>query len=194
MTQPDLGLTVARLRLQKGFTQEKLAELCEVSTRTIQRIESGEADPRTFTINCLANILEFDFHEDNQKGELFWIAAMHISSIFCIPLIPLLIWSLKKGDSIKIDDHGKMALNFQLSMTIYLVSMALLYTVLVPTLIIFMEKQEIGWNGLFVTLSIGGILPLISLGIFCFIQGLSNATRVLTGKNVRYYLTIPFIK
>jgi len=46
MNQPDLGLKVIELRQQKGLTQEQLAELCEVSARTIQRIESGEVDPR----------------------------------------------------------------------------------------------------------------------------------------------------
>ena len=41
MKQPDLGLKVTELRKQKGLTQEMLAEKCEVSTRTIQRIETG---------------------------------------------------------------------------------------------------------------------------------------------------------
>jgi transcriptional regulator with XRE-family HTH domain len=41
MNQPDLGLKVTELRQQKGLTQEQLAERCEVSPRTIQRIESG---------------------------------------------------------------------------------------------------------------------------------------------------------
>jgi len=39
MNQPYLGLKVSELRQQKGLTQEQLAEKCEVSTRTIQRIE-----------------------------------------------------------------------------------------------------------------------------------------------------------
>ena len=33
MNQPDLGLKIVELRQQKGLTQEKLAEYCEVSTR-----------------------------------------------------------------------------------------------------------------------------------------------------------------
>jgi transcriptional regulator with XRE-family HTH domain len=36
MNQPDLGLKISELRQQKNITQEKLAEYCEVSTRTIQ--------------------------------------------------------------------------------------------------------------------------------------------------------------
>jgi len=30
MKQPDLGLKVSELRKEKGFTQEQLAEVCEV--------------------------------------------------------------------------------------------------------------------------------------------------------------------
>jgi DNA-binding XRE family transcriptional regulator len=52
MKQPELGLKVAELRQQKGLTQEKLAEMCEVSSRTIQRIESGEVDPRLCCLPC----------------------------------------------------------------------------------------------------------------------------------------------
>ena len=57
MKQPEIGNRVAELRLQKGITQEKLAELCEVSTRTIQRIENGEVDARTYTLSRLAEAL-----------------------------------------------------------------------------------------------------------------------------------------
>ena len=52
MQQPELGLKVAELRQQKGLTQEKLAEMCEVSSRTIQRIEGGEVDPRLYCLPC----------------------------------------------------------------------------------------------------------------------------------------------
>ncbi|MFV1949644.1 MAG: helix-turn-helix domain-containing protein, partial [Anaerolineales bacterium] len=48
MKQPDLGLKVSELRKEKGFTQEQLAEFCEITPRTIQRIESGEVEPRAF--------------------------------------------------------------------------------------------------------------------------------------------------
>src|SRR5512141_1289476 len=114
MNQPDLGLKVAELRQQKGLTQERLAELCEVSLRTIQRIESGEVDPRAYTLHCLGTALEFDFGEDNTAHEDWWLAALHLSSIFCILLIPLALWSWKKNQSYKIDQQGRLVLNFQI--------------------------------------------------------------------------------
>ncbi len=114
MNQPDLGITIAELRLQKGLTQEKLAEYCEVSKRTIQRIESGEVKPRAFTLNNLSNILEFDFGEENTHNESIWLTAMHLSCCFilCLVIIPLLIWSGKKKQSCKIDKQGRAILNF----------------------------------------------------------------------------------
>ena len=106
MNQPDLGLKVSELRQQKGLTQEQLAELCEVSPRTIQRIESGEVDPRAYTLQCLGNALEFDFGEENTSNENLWLSILHLSSILSIPVLPLLLWSWKKNQSYKIDQAG----------------------------------------------------------------------------------------
>ena len=39
MKQPDLGKKIVELRMAKGLTQEELVELCNISIRTIQRIE-----------------------------------------------------------------------------------------------------------------------------------------------------------
>ena len=92
MNQPNLGLKVAELRQQKGLTQERLAEICEVSARTIQRIESGEVDPRAYTLHCLGEALDFDFGEENISNENLWLTVLHLSSAFCLLIIPLLLW------------------------------------------------------------------------------------------------------
>ncbi len=91
MNQPDLGLKVSELRQQKRLTQEHLAELCEISPRTIQRIESGEVDPRAFTLHCLGKALEFDFGEENTGNENLLLTVLHLSSVFCILIVPLLL-------------------------------------------------------------------------------------------------------
>src|SRR5512137_395275 len=116
MNQPDLGHKVSELRQQKGLTQEQLAERCEVSPRTIQRIESGEVDPRAYTLHCLGEALEFDFGEETAGNENLWLAILHLSSIFSIPVVPLLLWSWKKNKSCKIDHQGRQVLNFQITM------------------------------------------------------------------------------
>lgn len=68
MTQPELGKKIAELRKAKGFTQEELVEKCNLSVRTLQRIESGEVAPRTYTIRLIFTALDFDIHEDPGKG------------------------------------------------------------------------------------------------------------------------------
>ena len=142
MNQPDLGLKVNELRQQKGFTQEQLAEKCEVSPRTIQRIEGGEVDPRSYTLQCLSNSLEFDFLKENSENENLWLTALHLSSIFCILIIPLLLWSWKKNQSYKIDKQGRQVLNFQITMTLMLF-VALLFLMIAPVALTFMDKASL---------------------------------------------------
>jgi len=120
MNQPDLGMTIADLRTQKGLTQEKLAEYCEVSRRTIQRIETGEVEPRAFTLNNLSNILEFDLTEQNSQNEAQWLAALHLSCALGNVFVPLWIWSRKKNQSYKINQHGRHVLNFLITVTLML--------------------------------------------------------------------------
>lgn len=55
-------------RIKKDLSQEKLAELVGVSTRTISLIESGLQHPRFFLVMELADIL--DFNIDDLKKEL----------------------------------------------------------------------------------------------------------------------------
>ena len=53
-------MIVRKLRLDKGLSQEQLAEMSGISTRTLQRIErGGKASPET--LKCIAAVLETDF-------------------------------------------------------------------------------------------------------------------------------------
>ncbi|MEW7289202.1 helix-turn-helix domain-containing protein [Aquimarina sp. 2304DJ70-9] len=60
MKQPALGLKISELRKSKGLTQEELVEQCNISVRTIQRIEAGEVTPRSYTIKTILSALEYD--------------------------------------------------------------------------------------------------------------------------------------
>ena len=196
MNQPDLGLRVSELRQQKGFTQEQLAEKCEVSPRTIQRIESGEVDPRSYTLQCLSKSLDFDFLEQDTSNENLWLAALHLSSTLCIIVIPLLLWSWKKNQSYKIDKEGRQVLNFQITMTLALFA-AVILLMLAPAGLIFVDEAAISTfenSPLFILLMICMPMPLILIGIFCTWQGVRNAMRSLSGQPIRYRLAIPFLK
>jgi len=196
MNQPDLGIKVSELRQQKALTQEQLAERCEVSARTIQRIESGEVDPRAYTLHCLGEALEFDFGEENTGNENLWLAILHLSSMFCIPIIPLLLWSWKKNQSFKIDQHGRQVLNFQITMVLCLFAAAFLLMGFPAGLILAGESAVNAMESTpaFILATICLPLPLILIGIFCTYQGVVNAMRALSDKPIRYALSIPFVK
>jgi uncharacterized Tic20 family protein len=196
VNQPDLGLKVSDLRQQKGLTQEQLAELCEVSPRTIQRIESGEVDPRAFTLHCLGTVLEFDFGEENTANENLWLTILHLSSIFVIIIVPLLLWSWKKNQSYKIDKQGRQVLNFQITMTLSLFAAAFLL-MLFPTALILVAKETVNAmesSPIFLLSTLCLPLPLILIGFFCTYQGVANAMRALSEKPIHYPLSIPFVK
>jgi len=60
MKQPELGKRISELRKAKGLTQEELVEKCNISVRTIQRIENGEVMPRSYTIKTILAALDYD--------------------------------------------------------------------------------------------------------------------------------------
>ena len=70
MKQPELGKRLNEIRLRKGITQKELSDLCSVDIRTIQRIESGEVEPRMSTLKILAAALENDELFINQNNSV----------------------------------------------------------------------------------------------------------------------------
>lgn len=69
MKQPQLGKKILELRLDKGLTQTELAEKCNISLRTIQRIESTEVTPRSYTLKLIFKVLDFDGFSSSIKSE-----------------------------------------------------------------------------------------------------------------------------
>jgi uncharacterized Tic20 family protein len=194
MNQPELGNLIAEKRQSMGLTQEQLAELCDVSTRTIQRLETGEVVPRAFTRNNLSTALEFDFGAEPDGNELFWLTVLHLSSCICIFFVPLLIWSWKKQSSSKIAKHGQQVLNFQITMTLVLVSAGLMMLIIPPLILIFMQSLDGPIRLLNLAILLITIIPMIVTGIFCFIEGIVNTIRMHSDKPVHYPLSIKFIK
>ncbi|MFZ1288870.1 MAG: DUF4870 domain-containing protein [Melioribacteraceae bacterium] len=110
------------------------------------------------------------------KDERMWAMIAHLSAVvgFVIPfgnvIAPLLIWILKKEESAFINDQGKEALNFQISVTVY----AFISIILVFLLI--------------------GIPILIALAIFVLIFVIIASINSYDGKAYRYPLTFRLIK
>lgn len=86
--QPQLGKKIADYRKSKGFTQEELVEKCNLSVRTLQRIEAGEVTPRNYTVKLIFEVLELDFesslnsqNEKTKGGIEKWLEQFYISFI-----------------------------------------------------------------------------------------------------------------
>jgi len=62
----EASMGVRRLRLERGWSQEQLALLCGLSTRTIQRIENGQP-PALETLNSLAAVFSVSVQELEAK-------------------------------------------------------------------------------------------------------------------------------
>jgi len=170
MKQPEIGQKIAELRKQKGFTQEDLAFECQLNVRSIQRIETGEVEPRISTLKILSNVLDYQFNGTISTDTRVWLALMHLSSFIPIVVFALVIWISKRDEYPIFDKHGKDVINFQISMCIYLFSASMLAIVLI------------------------GIPILIGLGIFCGFISIFNSIKVAMDNDYRYPLTIQFIK
>jgi transcriptional regulator with XRE-family HTH domain len=62
-------MLVQKLRLQRGWSQQQLAELSGLSVRTVQRIERGQS-ASTETLKSLASVFEIDFSELTSEPDM----------------------------------------------------------------------------------------------------------------------------
>ena len=101
-----IGRLIKELRIKNGMTQEDLAEKTELSSRTIQRIENGEVDPRAYTLQMIANALDVDYElfvetdsdeekEIKNEKNMTWLALMHLSGLFLLFIPSIIMWNLR---------------------------------------------------------------------------------------------------
>jgi hypothetical protein len=109
------------------------------------------------------------------QDENMWAMLSHLSTFagFIIPfgniVGPLLIWLIKKDEFPLVEDQGKEALNFQISMTIYIIASIVLILILV------------------------GIPLLIGLCLFDIVVTVIASLKANQGEKFRYPLAIRFI-
>lgn len=176
----QLGKKIQELRKEKGMTQEDLADKTGLNIRTIQRIENGDVDPRSYTLNQIAEALGVEIKdlvrdENNQNKPREtetrkWLTFLHLSGLFILLIPPLVIWILKRDEIPGINEHAKNVMNFQISMLIYLLA---------------------GAMSVFFAL---GLLVLPLLGIYSTIIIIINSVRVMNGDSYKYPLSIKFMK
>lgn len=112
-----------------------------------------------------------------EKDARTWAMLCHLGGlgVYIIPTVghiiaTLIFWLIKKDESPFVDDQGKEALNFQISITIYALISLLL------------------------TLVVIGIILLFAVGIFDLVMIIIAAVKVNGGEKYRYPLCIRFIK
>jgi len=111
------------------------------------------------------------------KEACMWAMFCHLAGLcaFVIPFIgnivgPLILWQIKKDEYPFVDEQGKGAVNFQISMTIYgLISVALSFVCI-------------------------GFFLLAAVGVVDLVFMLIAAIKANNGFHYRYPLTIRFIK
>ena len=110
------------------------------------------------------------------KDERTWAMLSHFSALcmFIFPLgnilAPLIIWLIKKEEMSFVEDQAKEVLNFQISMTIYLIGSLILIILLI------------------------GIPILIGLVIFNVIITIIAGIKANDGKCYRYPLNLRLVK
>jgi uncharacterized Tic20 family protein len=109
------------------------------------------------------------------RDERMWAMFCHLAGLagFIFPfgnvIAPLIIWLVKKEEYELVNDQGKEALNFQISMTIYILASVILIILVI------------------------GIALLIILGLFSLIVVIIAAIKANEGERYRYPLTIRFL-
>ena len=132
----EIGNKIKEIRKKKGLSQEELAELAKVNSRTIQRIENNESEPRGKTLSLICDILDInveDLLDYGKQTDKAYLTIFHLTvlTFMAIPLgniiIPLIMWMNKKDKIIGLKTIGTNLLNYQIlwsilafkSMTIY---------------------------------------------------------------------------
>lgn len=120
----NIGEKIKEARIHQNLSQDALAELSNVSIRTIQRIESGQVTPRISTLNLLLKTLNIEFTEVPEENEssnklVKQLKAMNLFIILSLP-IPLLnlfvsfsFWGIFSKYKLQTDAVKKM-ISFQI--------------------------------------------------------------------------------
>lgn len=55
-----MGEIIRNYRIKRNYTQEELAEIIDISTRQLQRIENGESITKIKTLKKVINVLKIE--------------------------------------------------------------------------------------------------------------------------------------
>lgn len=70
MLVKQLGETIRKRRKELSITQPHLAELAEISTNTLYKLERGQGNPSFDVLNKLAEVLGMELTLDVKKNSM----------------------------------------------------------------------------------------------------------------------------
>jgi uncharacterized Tic20 family protein len=125
------------------------------------------------------------------KQERNWVVFCHlgglITVLFLNIIIPLVIWLTQKNDSAFVDEQGKEIVNFQISLTIYGVVMAII------GIVGLVVASPVG-----IALSIVGLVVAFPAGIALYIVNvfsvIRGAIKASNGQAFLYPINLRLIK
>ena len=145
-----------------------MAEINE-NPETSQNNQTGAEQPE--------DIQQGQVNAEVSKDARMWAMFCHLAGLcaFILPAVgnivgPLILWQIKKEQYPFVDEQGKEALNFQISITIYALISAVLTVICV------------------------GFFLLAAVAVVDFIFLLIAAVKANSGQSYRYPLTIRFVR
>jgi len=150
-----------------------MVSLWDTGAMNDQHMQDEQNELRDPPVNERGRAFDPDATPDERSYALFMhmsLLAHLVLSVFAVA-IPIIMWQIKKDESSFLDDHGREALNFQITLAIYTIC-------LVPVAIC--------------TLGVGAVLILgiYILAIVGMIQAANAANR---GEFYRYPMTMRFV-
>lgn len=115
-------------------------------------------------------------NDSNEREIRQWSMFLHLSVLttYIVPLAglvaPIVIWQMKKNDSPKLDMHGKIVVNWVLSMILYMIVSVVLSFVII------------------------GLPMLLALVVLNIVFPIIGGIKANNGETWRYPLSIRFIK
>ena len=191
MDKNQLAKRIKELRIQRGMSQEFLAEESGLSLRTIQRIENGQSNPTGESLKRLANALQVipsELIDWAIKEDTKYLTFLNLSALTFLffpllgILLPFILWTAKKDQIKNINVVGKSLINFQITWTLLLFFIPIVMYVIARIDIV----ENISLREFFITII---LLYLINLILILF-----NTLRINNGKNVIYLPQINFLK
>ncbi len=124
-----LGRKIKELRLQSGISQYELAEISQLSLRTIQRIENGETAPRGDSVKRISKALNINVEAltvetptisepllKENKWVLFLINFSALGFLiypFLGVIFPMILWIIFKDEIMLANKTGKKVIKSQ---------------------------------------------------------------------------------